>query len=153
MKEQVIEALERSNFVGRYILLCNGYKDVDNGMTFKKGDLTHALNDFDNNLHYSSKEKLFYQDSLINGNSLRYVLPYKYGFIDCSYTIWNDSNDPRIRGSFAKFSQMVDAEFENKVEYKFPIATSLTDLEKILKQVIDLHTDFLKAFELSSIKV
>ena len=113
-------------------------------MTFKKDDLLHILNALKTNLKYSSKEKVFYANVMIYGNSLRYILPYKYGFIDCSYTFWNESNNFRIGGSFAEFSLMIDEEFENKVDFKFPIATSLPDLEKILKQVLNLHTDFVK---------
>ena len=148
MREQIIKALGQSNFSEKYTMLCNDFSDIDNGISFKKSDLVNILNDIADNLKYSPREKLFYMDFTISGSSLRYVLPYKYGFIDCSYTIWNDYEGFRFRGSFAKLSKMVDEEFENKVKYKFPIATSLADLQKILIKVINLHKDFIEALAL-----
>lgn len=143
MKNFIIEALEQSNFSSRYINLCNDYTNVDNGATFKKNDLLRILNGLDIDLTYSSNEKLFYKDYEINDSSIRFILPFKYGFIDCSYTIWNILKEFRIGGSFANFSLMIDKAFESKVTYKFPIATSMEDLEFIVKNIIQLHGDFI----------
>lgn len=143
VNQLTIEALTECNFSNRYVELCNKYKDVDNGLTFKKDDLTNILSDAGIDLKYSSQEKLFYQDYEQSGNSIRFVLPFKYGFIDCSYTIWSTAKNFRLGGSFADFSLMVDGMFENKVAYKFPIACSVEELRLILKEICLLHNDFI----------
>lgn len=150
MKEHIIKSLEQSKFASKYILLCNEYMDVDKGITPKKDELLAILNNLSVSLKFSTQEKLFYKDYDINGNSVRFILPFKYGFIDCSYTIWNNLKGFRFGGSYADFSKMIDENFENKVAYKFPIATSLDGLEAIIKQVLELHSDFLKYYETNS---
>jgi hypothetical protein len=143
MKQLIIEALIACDFSNRYVELCNKYKDVDNGLGFKKDDLTNILSDEGVELKYSSQEKLFYQDYEQTGNSIRFILPFKYGFIDCSYTIWNTAKNFRLGGSFADFSLMIDDMFETKVAYKFPIACSVEELRIILKYTCQLHNDFI----------
>ena len=147
MKELIIKALELTKFSNQYTKLCNEFNKVDDGATFKKDDLLKILNNLDCSFRYSAREKLFYQNYSINGNSIRFVLPFKYGFIDCSYTIWNELKKFRIGGSFADFSVMVDENFESNIEYKFPIATSHEDLAEILNAIIQTHNDFIKEFE------
>jgi hypothetical protein len=50
-------------------------------------------------------------------------------------------------GRFGELSGMIDKDFERKVSYKFPIATSVDDLEIILSIILKLHNDFITEFE------
>lgn len=147
MEELIKEVLSKVNFSERFLEICKSYNDFDNGGSFKKQAITDILRDADFDLIYSSREKLFYKDYKYEHINLRYILPYKYGFIDCMYAFWNEDNTERVRGSFGTLSALVDPDFSSKVNHKFPIATCECELKEIIKYLLVLHNDFINKFE------
>lgn len=147
MEELVKESLRSVSFSERYIELCNSYNDFENGGSFKKQTISDILRDTDSQLKYSSREKLYFKDYKYKDINLRFVLPYKYGFIDCMYALWDDDNTERIRGSFATLSSLIDPEFSSKVSHKFPIATCECELKDIINSLLVLHNNFVKMYE------
>jgi hypothetical protein len=44
-------------------------------------------------------------------------------------------------------AMLIENNFEDMVNYKFPIATSITDFEQILRELNKLHIDFIKTIQ------
>jgi len=147
MKELFKKTLEQIRFSQKYIDVCNKFHDFDKGKNFNKNEVLEILNVFSWKLSYASKDKSFYQDYDYKYFKGRFTFTYKYGFIECFYVFWNKRTEERIRGRFNSIALIEDNDFESKVTYKFPIATSLNDLEGILKSLYKLHTNFIKTLE------
>lgn len=147
MKEKVKGILEQIDFAARYIKLCNQFADYDHAMNFNKEDIEEVLNHNEGGFKYSSKEKLFSKDYLFAGFNLRFVIGFKYGFIDGLYAFWSNDEATKLRGGFGTISTIQDPDFESKVAYKFPIASSREELELILNTITQLHHDFISHLE------
>lgn len=147
LKETVKSALDKIQFAERYIELCNGFKDYDDGKSFKKNEVQEVLkrNGFTGN--YASSDKSFFTDYVKSGTAVRHTLTYKRGFIECFYSFQNEETKERVIGRFNSIAKMEDENFDDQVLHKFPIATSLEDLEKILAELLQLHNDFMEQFE------
>lgn len=139
----IVDILKSISFDKRYVQICNQFKDFDKGKTLKKIEVEEVLNKLDWDLKYYSKERIFLCDFLFKGFVLRFILPYKYGFIDCQYIFWDEKNNVRFKGGFSDWAIKVDADFESKVSYKFPIVTSEDDLLKTLISLLELHSNFI----------
>ncbi len=94
----------------------------------------------------SAKESLFYKDYEFPEFKFRFILPYKSGFIDCSYVYWNDDNSIRIYGGNRENLRLGNSNLMESLKNLMPIATNLIDLEKIIKKVIVLHLKFTESF-------
>jgi hypothetical protein len=116
-------------------------------MNFTKKQVEDVLSSFNANLGYDSKEKSFYKDYVFGPYNARMTMTYKYGFIECFYTFWNTENKERVRGRFNSIASMQDEDFRNKVTHNFPVATSLEDIDSILKSIIQLNSEFMAQFE------
>jgi hypothetical protein len=147
MKDLIIKSLSEIDFVKRYKELCNAYKDFDNGKSFKKKEVQELLQKNNLVLEYSSKEKLFLKNYSFGEFNLRFILSYNYGFIDCMYAFWTLGHDFRLSESLSGMAMLIENNFEDMVNYKFPIATSITDFEQILREINKLHIDFIKTIQ------
>ena len=98
-------------------------------------------------LEYASKEKLFLKNYRFGDLNLRFILSYNYGFIDCMYACWTDNFVFRQNESLSGMAMLIDGNFENSVKYKFPIATSIEDMERILQELHPMHNDFISKIE------
>lgn len=141
MDDKIIEILNNINFTNRYIVLCNRFSDYNNGLNFTKQEML-AIIDKSIQLEFSSKEKVFFKDYLIKNFNVRFLLGYKYGFIDCRYWI-SEGDETIMNGSFREIALMEDKEFNEKVSYRFPIATSIDDLKYILNKITSLNDEFI----------
>ncbi|MBP1618615.1 MAG: hypothetical protein H6Q14_2442 [Bacteroidetes bacterium] len=141
------EILIKIQFSEIYIDLCNKYCEFDNGGKFTKKEVESEIIRNELQMTFSSKEKLFYKDYVKNNLSIRFILSYKYGFIECFYTIKNLINSEKIEGRFNTIATLQNVNFNNLVKHKFPIATSLEDLKEILSTILKLHTDFIEKFK------
>lgn len=141
------EILERIGFAEKYKELCNRYKDYDNGVNFTKSDVQSVINQYHSSFKYSSREKCFSKDYALGNYTLRFIVSSKYGFIDCMYAIWSNDNQNRFRSSLGTLAGIEDPDFENTVEYKFPIATSTDELRDIMQEIFPFHQEFINYFE------
>lgn len=144
MKDIILKSLTEIDFTNRYKEICNGYNDFANSKSFKKVEVQELVQKLNLDLEYSSKEKLFLKNYRFGDLNLRFILSYNYGFIDCMYACWTDDFSFRLNESFGGISIMIDNDFEEGVNYKFPIATSLADFEQILIKLVKLHMDFIE---------
>ncbi len=143
MKDIILQAFSEIDFVYRYKEICNAYTDFDNGKSFKKGEVQELLQKLNIDLEYSSKEKLFLKNYRVGDLNLRFILSYNYGFIDCMYACWTDNFAFRLNEGLGGMAVMIDNNFEDRVKYKFPIASSMADFEQILTTLFTLHMDFI----------
>ncbi|WP_313377317.1 hypothetical protein [Chishuiella sp.] len=142
MKNKIVYVLNKIDFANRYITLCNNFLDFNNGMNFTKHDVLDVINDNNVDMKFISKEKLFIKDYFIKGFTARLIIGYKNGFIDCMY--WIFKNEVTILNeSFRGVSLLQDTEFNDKVLFRFPIATNIDDLQQILKELLSLNNDFI----------
>jgi hypothetical protein len=144
MKDIVIKVLKNINFAQIYQHLCNHYNNFHNGINFKKNEINNILKNNNINLDFSSNEKTFYKEYYLSEITVNFAMTYKHGFIECFYTIWNKDNSIRILGRFNSIATLQNSDFNNMVNHKFPIATSLEDLNNILEIIFKLHDDFIK---------
>ncbi|MFZ1749261.1 MAG: hypothetical protein WAU01_03685 [Saprospiraceae bacterium] len=147
MNDIILKSFSEIDFVNRYKEICNAYTDFDNGKSFKKGEVQELLQENNLDLEFSSKEKLFLKNYRFGDLNLRFILSYNYGFIDCMYTCWTDNFDFRLNESLSGMAMLIDENFESKVKYKFPIATSSSDFEKIIEELSNLHIDFIESVQ------
>ncbi|QAR30538.1 hypothetical protein EQP59_03795 [Ornithobacterium rhinotracheale] len=152
MENKLIMILEEINFTSRYIALCNKFSDFNNGINFSKQEILNCLINNNIQMKFIPKEKLFFKDYFINDITIRFLFEYKYGCIDCRYWIFKNE-DTVFNGSFREVSLVEDKGFNEKVSYRFPIATSLHDLQEILKKIIELNSDFIIEFKREVLKL
>lgn len=142
MKNKILEIVKEIDFANRYILLCNRFLDFDNGKNFTKQEVLDLLIDIGIEMKFISKEKVFLKDFFINDFTVRLLFSYKHGYIDFRYWIFNDT-ETILNDSFRGVALLQDIKFNEKVSYRFPIATSISDLHKILSKLIKLNNDFI----------
>lgn len=140
--KNIEKTLSDIGFAKRYILLCNKFSDFNNGKNFTKKDIIGIFNKDAFNMEFNSKESLFFKNYVVANLMIRFLFGYKYGFIDCRYWIL-EYNETLLNGSFREIALMEDKEFNEKVAYRFPIATSLSDLKDILDSIFNLNDDFI----------
>lgn len=146
MKTLILQHLKNVHFSDRYIKICNEYSQYENGKDFKKNDFNDIGDDRIAKFTYMAKDKSFYQDYLFGKFNARFTFSFKYGFIECFYSFWQDNGAERIDGRFNSIAKLIDNDFESKVKHKFPIATSSEDLKAILTVLLDLNTEVMNTF-------
>lgn len=144
MKELITHILINISFAERYAKICNSYKDYDNGMNFTKKQVENILLAHGADFTYVSKEKSFYKDYIFGTYNARVTMTYKYGFVEFFYSFWATESDEYFMGRFNTIASTQDGYFSDKVDYNFPIATSLVGLENILKGLIQLNSEFVE---------
>jgi len=147
MKEAIKRTLINVNFSERYITICNKFTDFNNRKNFKKKELQEILTRMNSDLKYSSRESIFLKDYKFGNITVRIIVPFKSGLIDCTYAIWTEGFKERVNDSFFGIATIEKPDIESKVQgYKFPIATSVDELEIILKEIIELHNNFIDEY-------
>ena len=80
--------------------------------------------------------------------TVRFFIGYQGGIVDFSYLVWKEGeNDNFYQGRLASLSEQIDSEFEERVKYQTPIATSLEDFKEILSKYFDLFESFKQHFQ------
>jgi hypothetical protein len=149
--EKLLNIIKKSvkeiGFAESFFQLCNEYNDYENRFSVKNADVKLILNEINFDMKNSAKESLFYTDYEFLEFKLRFILPYKTGFIDCSYLFWNDDNSIRIYGGNRENFKLGNATLIESLNNLMPIATSLINLKIIITKLIDLHLKFMESFE------
>ena len=79
---------------------------------------------------------------------VRFFIGYRGGIIDFSYLIWTEGeNQNYYQGRLASLSKLIDTNFDIKVKYQTPIASSLDDFTEILTKILSLYQEFEKRFK------
>ena len=147
MEEFIKELLVAVGFAKKYGDICNSYPEYDKGMNFTKKQMEDIFMMCGFDLKYESKEKLFYKDYIIDSYNISIAITYKYGFIECFYTFLSSKSEERVRGRFNSIASIEDQDFRTKVAHNFPVATSMKDLEDILKRLMELHHEIIGLFK------
>ncbi len=146
LTDAVIRSLKSSNFTDRYIELCNNFTKYDNSYNLKLKEIRTILEDLKIDFKISGTENCFFRDYTFDNYTYRFLISYKYGFIDTMFTYWNDDGTINVRGGLKKFCEMVDPSFGQKVKYKFPIATSIQEGRAIIDAIVKLHNDYINCY-------
>jgi len=144
-KKKIIKIFKELDLSNRYIILCNKFSNYDNLKTPTKNNVLKELKRNKLDLTYSISDKLFYEEFELRNIKLRFLLFYKYGMIGALYIIWNE-NESFIDHEICNISEEIDAEFFNKVKYRYPLSTSADDLSLIFKEITAIHKEFKTAF-------
>ena len=140
------DSLGAVDFANKYIDICNDYPNFDNGQNLKKAEIKKILDSEKLAFKISGNENCFYKDYDFNSFKLRFLVGYKYGFIDALYNFWNNDSTVRILGGFKTHCESIDPNFEKKVKYRFPISTNEHMAKEIILKIIELHETFINEF-------
>lgn len=141
--ECVFEVLKEINLDVKYIELCQQHNNFDNRYNLKKNEVEPLIKSLDPNFKYLAKDRTFLREVIYQNYMIRFFIDFKGGVIDFSYLIWKEGeNDNFHKGRLATLVESLDPQFESKIKYRTPIATSLSDFEEILYEIFSLFRDF-----------
>ena len=130
-----------------YVKLCLKYGDFDGRSNFNKNEIEPIIQSYDPDFKYVAKDKTFLKEIAFEEFTVRFFIGFNGGIIGFGYLVWKEGeNQNYYKGNLCTLSKQIDPEFEDKVKYNSPIATSLTDLEEILSEIFGLFETFKKYF-------
>ncbi len=143
MRELILEILQKIDFEKRYRKLCNEYSDFNKRANLKVKDVEKVVNSFDVQYKYISRDKTFLREFNYGEFFVRLFIGFRGGVVDFSYLIWESDNiNKYYKGRLASLAEIINPEFNQFVQFKTPIATSLEDFEIIVNEIFDICQDF-----------
>jgi len=147
MMELIVEILRKIELSKRYENLCQSYSDFEKRADLKSKDLEPYIQSHDLDFKYVAKDKVFLKEISYEEYVVRFFISFKGGIVDFSYLIWKEGeNQNYYKGRLATLTELVDPQFDQKVKYKTPIATSLDDFNEILSEIFLLFEAFKQHF-------
>ncbi len=148
MQELIIEILKKIELDKEYIRLCQANCSFDNRYNLSRKEIEPIIRSFDPDFRYIAKDKTFLKEITFEEFTVRFFIGYQGGIVDFSYLVWKEGeNDNFYQGRLASLSEQIDSEFEERVKYQTPIATSLEDFKEILSKYFDLFESFKQHFQ------
>ena len=147
MDEHILKILEKIELNEKYITLCNSYLNFDKRLNLTRKEIEPIIKSYDSDFKYIAKDQTFLKEVSFDEFTVRFFIGYKGGIIDFSYLIWKESENHNFyQGRLASLSELIDSNFEKKVKYQTPIATSLEDFKEILLEIFSLFDSFKEYF-------
>lgn len=147
MEKIILEILKKIEINKEYIKLCQEYYNIDGQVNLKRKEVEPIIHSYDRDFKYIAKDKTFVKETTFKEYTVRFFIGFKSGIVGLGYLIWKEGeNHNYYKGNLLSLSKQIDAEFEHKVKYNSPIATSVEDFEKILSKIFELFEEFLKLF-------
>ena len=147
MKELIIEILKEIELDKEYVKLCQNFTDFDCSINLNKTEVAPIIKSFDSDFNYIPKDKTFLKETFFKEYSIRFFIGFKNGIIGFGFLVWKEGDINKFyKGNLHTLSKEIDSEFEKKVKYNFPIATSLVDFEQILTKIFSLFRAFEQHF-------
>ncbi|MEQ8472939.1 MAG: hypothetical protein RIC35_17225 [Marinoscillum sp.] len=154
MKDLILDILREIELDKEYEKLCLRYSDFDGRVNLNWKEIEPIINDYDPDFKYVAKDRTFLKEIIFRGFIVRFFVGYYGGIIDFSYLIWKEGeNNNFYQGRLASLTETLDPEFEEKVKFQTPIATSLEDFEDILSKIFSLFKEFQKRIQESKFKL
>ena len=147
MEKFILEILKKINLHEEYKKLCIKYNNFDKAANLHRKDVESIIKTHDSDFKYVAKDKNFLKETSYKEFTIRFFIGFKSGIIGFGYLIWKEGeNNNFYKGNLHTLSKQIDLEFEEKVQYNSPIATSLIDFEEILTKIFLLFDDFKSHF-------
>lgn len=148
MQELILEILKKIELDKEYVKLCQANCNFDGRYNLNKKEIEPIIKSFDPDFKYIAKDKTFLKEIAFDEFTVRFFIGYQGGIVDFSYLVWKEGeNDNFYQGRLASLSEQIDSEFEEKVKYQTPIATSLEDFKEILSKFFELFESFKQHFQ------
>lgn len=148
IRELIIEILREIELVVAYEHLCRTYDNFEKRMNLKGKEIEVYIKSYDQGFKYVAKDSVFVREMEFNGYFVRFFLSFKGGIVDFSYLVWEKENNQNcLKGRLASLVEIIDPQFDQKVKYKTPIATSLDDFNDILSEIFKLFNSFIEKFK------
>ena len=139
----VNSVLEKLQTKEEYAELCEETWDFDNSKGLIKSVAKEIHEDLNLDFKIAGTEKMFYKDYFFDTIQIRFMIPYGYGFLDCSYRVFKGMTDNSIPSfSFRDIVEFVKGHDENQT-YRFPMYTNKTDYIEILKTILKINDDII----------
>lgn len=147
MEKIIVEILKEINLDIEYEKLCLEFNKFDKAANLNRKEVEPIIKSYDPNFKYIAKDRTFLKEILFQGFTVRFFIGFKSGIIGFGYLIWKEGeNHNYYKGNLHTLSKKIDPEFEAKVEYNSPIATSLDDFKEILSKIFLLFEAFKQHF-------
>jgi len=147
MMDQIIEILRKIELPIKYENLCRNYSNFEKRANLKAKEVEPCIRSHDQNFKYVAKDSVFLKEVSYEGYTVRFFISFKGGIIDFSYLIWKEGENQNYhKGRLATLAELIDPQFDQKVKYKTPIATSLDDFSQILSEIFRLFEAFIRHF-------
>ncbi len=148
MQELILGILQKIGLDKEYAKLCQDYCDFDGRATLTRKDIEPIIKSFDSDFKYVVKDRTFLKETTFEEFTVRFFIGFKNGIIDFSYLVWKEGESYNFyQGRLATLSEQIDPEFNGKVKYKSPIATSLDDFKEILSKFFEWFESFKQHFQ------
>lgn len=148
MQELILEILKKIELDKEYVKLCQANCYFDDRYNLNRKEIEPIIKSFDPDFKYIAKDKTFLKEINFKEFTVRFFIGFKSGVIGFGYLIWKEGeNHNYYKGNLHTLSKQIDPEFDERVEYNFPIATSLEDFKKILSKFFELFESFKQHFE------
>lgn len=148
MKGLILEILREIGLDKQYVKLCQTYCDFDGRANLKWKEIDQIIKSYDPDFRYVAKDKTFLKELAFKEFTVRLFIGFKIGIVSFGYLVWKEGdNQNYFKGNLHTLSKQIDPEFEEKVEYNSPIATSLDDFEKILSRIFSLFDAYEQRFK------
>lgn len=148
MQELILEILKKIELDKEYAKLCERYCDFDNSANFNKKEVDPIIKSFDSDFKYIARDRTFLKETTFEEYTVRFFIGFKSGIVDFGYLVWKEGdNNNFYKGDLQTLSKEVDAEFEERVKYNRPLATSLEDFKEILSKYFELFESFKYHFQ------
>jgi len=147
MKELILEILREIELDKEYIKLCMSYSNFDGRANLNRKEIEPIIKSYDPDFRYVAKDRTFLKEMTFEEFTVRFFVGYKGGIVDFSYLIWKEGENHNFyQGRLASLAESIDPEFEEKIKYQTPIATSLGDFKEILSKIFSLFSAFEQRF-------
>ena len=148
MQELILEILQKIELDKEYIKLCQANSNFDSRYNPNRKEIEPIIKSFDPDFKYIAKDKTFLKEIVFEEYTVRFFIEFKDGIVEFSYLIWKEGeNHNYYKGGLDSLVELIDSEFEEKVDYQTPIATSLEDFKEILSKFFELFEFFKKHFQ------
>ena len=148
MQELILGILQEIELDKEYAKLCERYCDFDNSANLNKKEVGTIIKSFDSDFKYITRDRTFLKETAFEEYTVRFFIGFKSGIIDFGYLVWKEGdNNNFYKGDLYVLSKKVDVEFEERVKYNRPIATSLDDFKEILSKYFELFESFKQRFK------
>lgn len=147
MMDVIVEILRKIELPIKYENLCRNYSDFEKRANLKAKEVEPYILSHDQNFKYVPKDKVFLKETSYKEYTVRFFIGFQGGIVDFSYLIWKEGENKNFYdGRLATLTELIDPQFDQKVKYKTPIATSLDDFNQILSEIFRLFEAFTQYF-------
>jgi hypothetical protein len=139
----VNSVLENLHSKEEYAELCEKSWDFDNAKGLIKSAAQEVHKELNLDFKIAGTDKMFYKDYFFDTIQIRFMIPYGYGFLDCSYRVFKGMTDNSIPSfSFRDIVEFEKGHDENQT-YRFPMFKNKNDFTENLTIILRMNDDII----------